>query len=369
MYFKKFVGLLLTVALVFSSFSNFCYATDSNTTAIDVTISATDQQTIMNAFQDIAPAAVDLGLADIDFQQVQIANNIPVYTLKDDTLEALNFRMYPLYENGFLFAVAVVTDLQDGQHMAQIYTNIAEDLNELDIQSYDSVCFVYDASGFNVIYNNESQLLSEIEDETLDTNIPLEMDFSDYAGTWDATTVDLNYQEPLGTRATNATSYISCAITSVSQMRSEGYSNLCWAASVACIGNYKTGRNANAATIANYQDYSKPCSQAITRLNEYYSLNYTPITGSSPSDNRIYNNIANKNPMYGVFTDWDNLSHATVIYGVSATGGYVTIMDPYTPSTHTAYRTTVGAVNTYSYTSPYASSATLYLWDYGYVNS
>lgn len=366
MKLKQNVGLFLAIIFIFSCNINV-YADYAYHSASTELLSVSDQETIIAALQDIAPAADNFGLADIDFQKIRVSNCIPVYEILNGNLELLNFRIYALYESSILTAAAVVTDLQNNQYMAQIYTCIANDLNALNIHQGDSVCFVYDFGGFNIICNGKTTLLSSIENESLGTFASLQCNISDYTIDWSEETVDLGYQDTA--EALSASTYISCAITSQSQMRSSGYNNLCWAASVACIGNYKKGMNTNAAAIANYSDISQSCSYAISRLNSYFSLSYKSVTGYPPSNSRIYTNIANKNPLYGVFTDWKNLSHAVVIYGVSATGGFITIMDPYTPSTHTAYSTSISSVTTYSYTSPYASSSTLYLWDYGYVNS
>lgn len=360
---KRLVGFMVVIALVLSAFSGTCFAAD----LVDMEVSSTnqqldDQQTIIRTLQDISQAKEEFGFDNIDFSQITIGANVPVYEYVDGSMKDGSYRMYPLYENNQLIAFAVVTPLEDNQKMAQIYRDIADDVNKLNLQAGDLIYFVYDVDGFNIVCNNRSVLLSQIDEESLqDKFYPDRLRSTIDMASWNCNVLPLGYTDPIGVYSANAQTYYSLNVPNVHQ--GDG-TNLCWAASVACIGNYLKGQNASVTTIANGSTSAAYLSTAISRLNSYYGLSYSNIN-AAPSDSRIFENIYHGWPMYACFHN-KYVSHAVVIYGVNAVSGYITVMDPYKPSKLTAYSASYQNTSTYGYTSPYSSSGAIYLYQHGY---
>lgn len=360
---KRLVGIIVVIALVLSSFSTTCFAAD----LVDMEVSSTsqqldDQQTIIRTLQDISQAKEEFGFDNIDFSQIAIGANVPVYEYVDGSIKDGSYRMYPLYENNQLIAVAVVTPLEDNQKMAQIYRNIADDVNKLNLQAGDLLYFVYDVDGFNIVCNNRAVLLSHIDDESLqDKFYPDRLKSTVDMASWDCNILSLGYTDPIDVYSANAQTYYSINVTSVHQ--GEG-TQLCWAASITCIGNYRTGRNATLNDVRNGDTSAASLSYAITRLNSFYGLQYTYIS-SVPSDNRMFSNIINGWPLYACFHN-NAVSHAVVIYGINIVSGYITVMDPFKPSKLTAYSASYENTSTYGYTSPYSNTGPIYLYQHGY---
>lgn len=360
---KKIIALIMAFVLVFST---TIFATDVDHDAIENFIPQADQQAIIRTLQDMSIAKSDFGFDDINFSQIYIAPDVPVYTYNNGAFENVSFKMYPLFTNGALFSFAVVTYFENNQRTAQIYRYIADAVNDAGVQTGDAVFFLYDAQGFKLICNNVSTLLSETLENQLTEIYDLNNNVSDaMAISWNYESGLLGYSEPYSSYSTRASGYVSCTISSVSQQYPT-YKNLCWAASVACIGNKLKSMSKTAYNVASAYNPESPdtagyLSDATSALSKVYGVTYYKYT-ACPSDNRIISNVSSGYPVYGQFTG-GSISHAVVIYGISATGGYITIMDPFKPATYTVYVAydSANARYSYAYTSPYASNTTIYL--------
>lgn len=139
-------------------------------------------------------------------------------------------------------------------------------------------------------------------------------------------------------------------------------SNICWAASVTCIGKYLTSKPYTAKDIAqsvygNSWNQSASISTAMSALKTKYNISYTKTAYTAPSDTRILTNIRAGYPVYSTWK-WKNGSHATVIRGIK-TGNYIYVMDP-----EYGYNIANKSSNIYSYISGY-SGVKLTLSGYG----
>lgn len=125
----------------------------------------------------------------------------------------------------------------------------------------------------------------------------------------------------------------SCNVSYVTQ---KPYENLCWAATIACIVNYKTGSNYSAYDIAvatygtSGYNITLPHDSATSELGRY-GIYYTGDVVSAPSSLTISSSISYDNPVYGVF-DVAGMSndHICTIYGINmnTTNHRITLMDP-----------------------------------------
>ena len=160
--------------------------------------------------------------------------------------------------------------------------------------------------------------------------------------------------------------YTSVPVAYVSQ---DPPSNICWAASAACIGNYLTTQNFTAHQLAVWTygiylwDSKATMATTMGVLNGNYFLNYSYSSDSTaPTDTRMYNNFTAGYPMLGfwrVFISADEiLYHMTVLAGIDS-GSYVYVMDPEYGFTMATF-----ASNAYTYVSAY-SNHTLTLIGYG----
>lgn len=136
----------------------------------------------------------------------------------------------------------------------------------------------------------------------------------------------INLSGRVSQRATNASK--SLGVSYVSQ---NPPSSICWAASMACIGNYLTSYSYSAKTFAQKvygtSDWNKAASTAtaVSGLKNVYGVSYIAGVGR-PSTSKIQSNI---NAGYPVYATWSYSGgrHATVVRGYSEISS-IYVMDP-----------------------------------------
>lgn len=268
-----------------------------------------------------------MGLYDVNFSEITISN--PVYTY-EYTVEGLvqNNVMYPLKFNGNLVAWAIpLSDNSNSNY--QITTALVNDVNLLLqdgtdfalIYDYD-YCYLYNGSELFLLtettYKVENRLMLNTDSVCVnDFNIQL---------TNIADSTSLNYYSQPTTRAQT---YYSCPVNFVSQ---NPPSLLCWAASIACVVNYKKGTTYTAVQVAQKHygntDFNKglPLGDEDNILISDYFLLYR-YKNEVPGDGVIGKNIINDYPILATFK-WSDGYHLVVIYGINTISGYISIMDP-----------------------------------------
>lgn len=110
--------------------------------------------------------------------------------------------------------------------------------------------------------------------------------------------------------------------------------NICWAACVACIGNYLTSRSYTAEYIARRlfgDDYNQTVLliASVGRLSAEYGISYwNTDRHTAPTDTLIHDNLSAGYPLFGRWTDGGTDSHQTVIRGINVSSGWLYVMDP-----------------------------------------
>lgn len=287
------------------------------------------------------------------------------YEYKDNTYEKTSYAWYPIIENNSIKSF-VLQNIQNANDV-QLTDCYVSELNKYYLD-HTAIALIYDANACYAASSNGLAKIGEFgyivkERDTIEApgnvidlyseNIEMHVPGEKVSST-----------EIMGAKKNvkrlNATaSEANLTVPFVSQ---NPPSNICWAASVACIGNYLTSNSYTAKDIAqsvfgNSWNQAATISTAMTALKSKYNVSYTKIGGTAPSDSKIYNNISAGYPVYSTWK-WTNGSHATVIRGIK-TGSYVFLMDP-----EYGYNVANKTSGVYSYTSGY-SGVKLTLSGYG----
>ena len=286
---------------------------------------------IVSALQNIEQIKQDIGLSDVDFEELSIAEPVCTYVYTADGFIPNNV-LYPLKENGALVAWAV--PLEDGQTTTfQITALLVDEVNAVLTENtafaliYDYAnCYLYDGNAYHLLKQKslgvEGRSVLQPEANPLpDGHIQL---------TEISTSTDLAYTPPAMTRVQT---YYSCPVSFVSQMTVSN-SQICWAASIACIVNYKKGTNHTAIDVAKKHygetnfNRSLPFGDEVGILRwDYYLLLYS-YKAQAPSGGVISRNIRADYPIFGTFRVSNGNGHACVISGVDIIKGTITVMDP-----------------------------------------
>ncbi len=292
--------------------------------AADDAITQAQNEAICKAIEFVTADIDSYGLSGVNFDNLQIATAIPAYE----------------YKNGKFIKIREYYPIIDGEHIVATATNVCNDkyaietwlAKSIDRVGYNDVALIYDSQGVYLYNGYDTVLLgySGIFVSERDTiNLSSEdVTFSEVA------TVNITKSTPLGyTESRNQSGppyYYSCGVSYVPQFP---YSNLCWAATTACIKNYLSGTSLTAGDVSmayfesSYvYDIGLPTSSIASFMQSHYSMSYT-YGSYVPSNSVLVNNISNGYPVFGSFLNSSN-RHAVTIYGVNAVMGYISLMNP-----------------------------------------
>ena len=148
---------------------------------------------------------------------------------------------------------------------------------------------------------------------------------------------------------------VSLYVSFVSQLINGNSSNICWAASIACIGNYLTDYSYTAVDVAqrffsaNDYNHGVEIIDIGAAMYQSYGVYYRYYAESAPDDSLL---ITNLNAGYPVYSSWSWMynnqygSHATVIRGIQQSTDCVFLMDP-----EYGFYVADRSADTYSYTN------------------
>ena len=334
---KRIGKIALTLALIISLSSNmivYAGAAESNT-GVSADVKATLQEQLFFAYLD----AENLGMDQSDFDRLYIGTPIYSYECVDGSLQEMEILTYPIFcdDEIVLFGIE---NTKEGEEFVQLSCGFAEELTDYYI-SEDEVALVYDDENSYVVLESGVEIL--FSDST-------QVDFRDSLEECSRENIVLAELVPTekivytGIKARASYAYLS--IPKVLQ----GSYNLCWAASVASIGNYVMSKNYTAVDIAqmHFKDeedfnYSLGLEAAMGVLDTIYDVNYYRNRTEPLSDEMIYYNLMEGYPVYAKWSVSDGSFHATVIRGI-LTGSYMNIMDP-----NTGFVVVYKSGDTYSY--------------------
>lgn len=311
-----------------------------------------EKASLFDVINDIEYQKDLLGLSDVNFNELCIGAPVQTYIYKNDTFEN-GIQMYPITINNNLIFWAIK---YDGKF--QVTTALTSEVND-KIDANTPFSIIFDKNSSYLFVDGEFVFLreSDIEDDTrsvISTSLSTLNDIQDADIL--TTTLSANCKLNYSGSVARVSNYYGCNVSFVSQ---NPPSNLCWAATIACIVNYKKGTSLSAVSVAQGYygsgdyNYGLNISYVPGILANYgLSYSYQNITVTS---NVILTNLMNDYPIYSSWV-YPGGAHAVCIYGVNPVGGYLYIMNP--ASGFTSATATEGG---YTYVSS-NSGATLQLY-------
>lgn len=320
---KKLLTLVLTFALLLGIFPTTGIAAETN----EFTPSVSEIAAITATLQYVEEDKNAFNLDEVDFSNLFIGNKIYAYEYTENILDELYYA-FPIFYNGRIIALATKVS----EDNFQIAVNLVSELNKI---RSSNIALVYDSDAVYV-FNGDSFSLLNTSPVTISYRQSFQNGYPDMSmeniKLCDLkTSVELNYAPSASPRAQT---YFSCPVKYVPQGTG---TEMCWAATIACIVNYVKSRSLTAKDVAVAEygsvNYNQGMSTAncATVLQDTYNLNYTYIN-HAPSDLAILENIQTGYPLYGSFGN-DHRSHAGTIFGINIVSGYITVMDPMMGST------------------------------------
>lgn len=329
--FKKVISILLCAATMFSFSSAKTFAEEINQ---DYSSYSCDEG-IISALQAIEADKDKFNLADVNFEELTVSDPIKAYEYTSDGVSFI-YNYIPLMYNNVLTAWAVESEDEDGVFY-QISTAYVDEINAIIDNSvsfaliYDkSCCYLFDGSNIHKLGcfdDVESRL--DLTENALSASSVVLGSLSEIH--------DLGYAHaiiPYGVVLPTET--YECHVGHVTQ-KIGNYKYLCWAASIACIVNYKKGTKYSAGSIAMMYKEGDNIDHTIVDGDEvdilsFFGLSYLN-TYNIPSPSKIAYNLGKDYPIYAVFVNNRNEGHATVMYkciinNQNINDSFFYIMDP-----------------------------------------
>ncbi len=322
---KKIFKNLISVHLILT----LCCCSCISALAVELApLTVAEQAELSMALQGMELQKEHLDLNDTDFSQLQVGEPVQTYIYTDNMFEVSHV-MYPILDGDKLIFWAI----KNG-HKFQLSTGLVDEVNDA-IGCDDAFAIIYDKVGCYLYTNNTFTLLKVSANEndlrsvlTSTTAVDVQLETVSLSKNADLTYSPVMTRDPI---------YYACNVSYVSQ---NAPSNMCWAATIACIVNYCNDMSYTAVDVAqayyestNYNVYNNgiSTSAAAVCLNSY-GLNYT-YAPTAPSTSDMLNNIRMGYPLY---TSWDIMAngantgrqHAACIYAVNYASGYAYVMDP-----------------------------------------
>lgn len=308
---SRFLCILLVVCLFSMSISISVHAESGHI------------EGIIESLREIEPQKEYVGLGEVDFSELKIGEEIQVYDYTGEAFEE-SWIGFPLFNDNEL--VAIMFHVRDSHY--QLMNGLAE---QISLANCNSLAIVYDRNGCNIFDGEKMTLILETRLDNPEMGILPEESAEEYN---DLKLADLTISSNLGYTASiqpRVQTTYSIGITPVYQQ----LTNICWAASTACISNYLKGTNLTSVKVA--EDYYGRTTdlnyrEAIENVYYYFreifpNENYI-YDGSVPSDSALLSNMMNSKPIYGSFrSTLTQYYHAVVVYGYSL-NGYIWVMDP-----------------------------------------
>lgn len=323
---SAFLFVLMVITLVPKDASAY-YSETTDPTAVDSLYdNEIPMDKIIETLSTVERSKDAWGLSDVDFENLYIGSPIHSYTYSDESV-AESALIYPISMDNRLLLLAIYYN--DSITITTEFVNEINDTIGFDepfsIINDSCGCYVYTSN--SCIPLSEYGIDSEEEPYTVspkNTAILAER----LALTALADNQLLPYTSALMQYANDSSYFYTCNVPLINQLPDK---NICWAACVASIVNYRQGTALTAQDVAKSfygTDYNqglniKYISDVLKRYGIFYVHDHV-----YPTDYQIFINLSSRFPVYSrwIREDWPN--HACLIFGIDSQNRHLSLMDP-----------------------------------------
>lgn len=347
---KKAASLLLALVMVFSILvfpaSALGSSQDTDTAEFDIV-----SQHAENYLKILSTVDQNDISVSINYQNVSIGTPIPIYSYTNGEVEILNARHYPIFSNNEIVGVVTAYENPNGNLSTQFSTSMAAELSAY-LSNHTSIALVGDDYA---LYATDGVQMSKLMDcvttvaepasaiseysQTL-TRLPASAIIADVQTITVCPLRQLSVSASAAAAARDVAFYNMLPVPYVSQNNST-YTNtkICWAACLACTGNYLIGQNKfDAFSLADKyigrydQDLHISLFNLAFRPSDYYGIDYYETYYAPPAYSHLkalvdagYPTIVRVTQTQGDF-GW---GHFIVAYGYWQDTSYTVLyMDP-----------------------------------------
>lgn len=268
---------------------------------------------------------------------VSIGNEIPTYSLQSNIVEISKVQYYPLLENGYI--VGLISNYNNNN---MTYTAAYNDVLNNFLKDNKKIALIGNIDSFMVISDKSSSILFGESFEYNSNKIY-------YTSLNKIYDVEVDKPNITNTTISSYLSYPYAYGLSIPSKKQQTKYN-CWAASVACVGQYKTSINFDSNYVSSYLNnpYGGSPQDVWNGLVRIYTLDSYYSTGPFYF-NQLMADINSLKPVIA-FYSYQSYSHVVVLsgYGSSSSSASYAYMDPTDGAMHNA---TIGQDGYFTITS------------------
>lgn len=280
---------------------------------------------LASTLSEIEAYKFSVGLDDVDFSSLSICQPISFYEAVNGTIQEIEPR-YPILDQHSDIRM-LAYDI--GAESMIVTTALAEQINDA-VNDGNQIAVVYDSNGCYLLQSSGDLIKVGESSYTVSTRDSLKD-----SSRIDASDAAFSELDEIGSidALASSLSRSTRSIIQVGYVTQNPPSNICWAACVASIANYRNGGSKTAKSVAQayygssynlpLQNIMIPAVLAANGVNGY--TYYT----SWPSDSTINSNLDSGYPLVGILSVNGNTqsTHAVVVHGCT-TSISIFVMDP-----------------------------------------
>jgi len=358
---SKKISILLIFTMLMVTFSTTSFAQDANNNLVGKGIYI-QSDSLPSKVTDLAKSKfqfllegvrVNPKMYEIEANQIDnlyLGAGFNVFTVGDGNLQTIETYYFPVILDENTKFILTITSNGDGNYSATLGRDFAVELNNLNKNSKSDPYIILGTSTGQLYAKNSKKLncLNEKYIKTTEKDNNEKLKFNSIKNNDSSKiiknisdkfeTLPRNHKEKVASNAINDSNLLSGLSYSTSSGNSlnvtcvsQAGRPLCWAATVACIANYRNKTSLSATDVCNamglpYAGVETPV--AADALIHKYSICST-YTYSVPSFSTIMAFIDNGRPIY-MSSESSQGWHATTLYGyiTSSQGVGISLMDP-----------------------------------------
>lgn len=349
---KKFIALVLSLIMTFAVASP-AYAISNGYAFVETSVLANCdvQEKMEDILCAVEPQKALFGLSDINFENVQLGEEIPVYETYNNSLVPSELHIVPILLDGEVISLFYIMQ-SENEWIVQLGKGLVSKIKAYANNSPFAI--IYTSEGAYVFTNGEYYLIAESDcneqtklDPTsvssLETNssnleVISRTSISSVTSSAFSNIICNNLSSgitieasPAGTqtRAVSPSNYDTfCSVDKIQQPSGSWF---CWACCIASMVNYMYGGIETYQSIAylfnHYTDEGLTLTEIISKFNRWFDADYIDEYDDHISQTFAYNELRNDRLILGAYS-YAGYGHAVVICGVNQTVKSYAFMDP-----------------------------------------
>ncbi|MBR6237327.1 MAG: hypothetical protein IKR16_06280 [Firmicutes bacterium] len=336
---KRTIALLLAVVLIMATL--ICSVSASELSKDELTSEEVELYTSLSAAlsSDMEVCETEYGVSPEELDSSMLGYPIHTYEYTSDgQLKEMAMLIIPVFcGEKEVYEIAVSDMWQEGENIISCSKALSDRLN---LFLGKEIAIIYDINGMTIVdssmnfmeFRSGAMVIPNRGDIPKDSisEIAKNVEFARVTGR-----VKTSGLKKIGsTEDPRSLPFVLLYPPHVAQV----YSNICWAACVACIGEYRTGVSNSAYYVAKHlygpylYNQGATLNDSASELLSIYGVDYPYVyTSTAPTANQLYNNINSNYPVFGRWMFYVGVAmyyHQAVIRGYQDSTGRVYVMDP-----------------------------------------